>query len=430
MAHSFAINLFHKFIAGISGIIIARLLGPAGKGRFALITLVSSVALSLISVGLVNAQIHLKRKYSIEKVTVNSLFIAFLAGILFLVLFLLSLPFLRGSVFKDIELALLIVVVAFIPLQLCGLSLKRTAQSMYDIKAFNYLNTAKPVIFLVSLVTVTLLISRSLLWILLAWVFASVVSFVISFLYVNARLRLNRDLFDRRVLKDIVLYAMKVSVGGIFGFFQYRVDVFIVAYFLDAAAVGFYVVGLAVAEVLWRIPSAVVNVLLPKVADSADDKVNKITPMICRETSVLILGAGLLIFVLAHHLINLLYGSAYQPSVAVLRWVLPGVYFVSLWKILINDFNARGYPLFYGYSASVAVVVMVLLDIILIPRYGIVGAAVASSVAYFSSFITIIFIYRYKTGVPFRLFLPRTSDVKGLYFKNVALLRSLCRRAA
>ena len=64
--------------------------------------------------------------------------------------------------------------------------------------------------------------------------------------------------------------------------------------------------------------------------------------------------------------IRLIYGEDFLASSIILQIFLPGVVFISLWKILINDLNARGKPSYYSLSALIAVIIMVSLDFILI----------------------------------------------------------------
>ena len=71
--HSFNNEVLRKFIAVISAALIARTLGPSGKGQYALLTYFAAISVSFVSVGLANAQLFLKRKYILEKVTCSSI---------------------------------------------------------------------------------------------------------------------------------------------------------------------------------------------------------------------------------------------------------------------------------------------------------------------------------------------------------------------
>ena len=80
--------------------------------------------------------------------------------------------------------------------------------------------------------------------------------------------------------------------------------------------------------------------------------------------------------------------------------------------MLANDLIARGYPTNYSVTSGVALTIMILLDVLLIPRYGIDGAALASTVSYFAATSLIVYIYIRLTGNPLRmLIIPQRSDL-------------------
>jgi len=88
---------------------------------------------------------------------------------------------------------------------------------------------------------------------------------------------------------------------------------------------------------------------------------------------------------------------------------------LSLMFILASYINGIGKPRVNLYISMVAMVVTVILDITLIPRYSIEGAAVASSMAYsLATFLSMAYFLR-QTGLPARsLFLLNRDDINQL----------------
>jgi O-antigen/teichoic acid export membrane protein len=62
-------------------------------------------------------------------------------------------------------------------------------------------------------------------------------------------------------------------------------------------------------------------------------------------------------------------------------------------KVLTNEIAGRGYPHYNSFTSGVALILTVLFDLILIPRFGIIGAALASSIAYGTIFFVAIGFY-------------------------------------
>jgi O-antigen/teichoic acid export membrane protein len=73
--------------------------------------------------------------------------------------------------------------------------------------------------------------------------------------------------------------------------------------------------------------------------------------------------------------------------------LLPGVVLLGGGKVLTNEIAGRGYPHYNSINAGLALILTIALDLILIPRYGVLGASLASSVAYTLIFLTAIAFY-------------------------------------
>jgi Na+-driven multidrug efflux pump len=92
--------------------------------------------------------------------------------------------------------------------------------------------------------------------------------------------------------------------------------------------------------------------------------------------------------------------------------LLLGVVALSLHKILASDLSGRGLPQYPSITSALALVVTLVADLLLIPRYGIVGAAWASTLAYGVQTIALVVIYRRVTGVAWRdLVVLRRDDL-------------------
>ena len=85
---------------------------------------------------------------------------------------------------------------------------------------------------------------------------------------------------------------------------------------------------------------------------------------------------------------------------------MPGAIALSGTKVLASDLTGRGYPGINTVIAICTMVITVLGDVLLIPRYGIIGAAVASSVGYSASLILTMTAFRGRSGIRLRFLLP------------------------
>jgi O-antigen/teichoic acid export membrane protein len=180
--------------------------------------------------------------------------------------------------------------------------------------------------------------------------------------------------------------ALSMGVRGQFGnvamLFNYRLDVFVLNYFLNPAQVGLYALGVVISESLWQIPSAASVALFPRTARTVDRDANRFTCFVTRQVLLLAGAFGVAMALASPLAIPLIFGSRFAPSVAVIWWILPGTVALAAGKVMAADITARGKP---EYNSIISIVVgglTVVLDLVLIPRMGIRGAALASSIAY------------------------------------------------
>jgi O-antigen/teichoic acid export membrane protein len=165
-------------------------------------------------------------------------------------------------------------------------------------------------------------------------------------------------------------------------FATYRLDVFVVNYFLNPAEVGFYVLGVVISESLWQVPQAVAVTLSPRTARTARGGSAEFTCFVTRQVFLLACVVGLVMAIASPWLLPLIFGVRFAPSVAVIWWILPGTVAFAVAKVMAADLTARGKPEYNSMIAVLSAILTVLLDFALIPRMGIRGAALASSITY------------------------------------------------
>jgi Polysaccharide biosynthesis C-terminal domain len=136
-------------------------------------------------------------------------------------------------------------------------------------------------------------------------------------------------------------------------------------------------------------------VLLPRLAglDAAEETRRQLTPIIARWITLIVLGIAIVLAVTMDWIVNLVFGPEYAPTADVLRWLLPGIVAYSCVMVLSPDLSARGRPDLNGWAAAVSLAVNVACNLLLIPLYGITGAALATTIAYAITAVITIWFY-------------------------------------
>ncbi|CAA7599629.1 Polysaccharide biosynthesis C-terminal domain protein [Acididesulfobacillus acetoxydans] len=212
-------------------------------------------------------------------------------------------------------------------------------------------------------------------------------------------------------------YGLKAQVGNFIQRLNYSLDVFIVNYFLPLNQVGMYWVAVTLGKTLWAVSGSIATVILP-VASSATNQgeLDTFTNQVTRVSLALIALFSLVLGIISRPLIIWWFTYPFAPAAEAFLWLLPGVAIFSISNILANYLAGVGLVEKNIYSAVISGVVTVVLDFVLIPRIGINGASIATSLSYITFTLTTLYFYVRHTRC-------RWQDVLILKGADLALMR-------
>jgi O-antigen/teichoic acid export membrane protein len=226
------------------------------------------------------------------------------------------------------------------------------------------------------------------------------------------------------LVRAMAAYGWRAHVSAVLMVLLLRADVYLVRWLTgDAAEVGFYSRSVQVAEVVLLFLLAVENVLFPRMSSLAAGEIPRAAAALCRRGLAaataarrrVAWAAGLALAVAfeaaSHWLIVAPFGEAFAPSIAPLRILLPGVLAVGFARMLFAVFYAQERPWAPAVVTAVALVLVTGLDLALIPRWGIEGAAAASLAGYALAAAAALAWFARRNGMRARDFLiPRCED--------------------
>jgi O-antigen/teichoic acid export membrane protein len=209
-------------------------------------------------------------------------------------------------------------------------------------------------------------------------------------------------------------YALRSGLVGLVTLLNYRSDVFLVAVFGTPAMLGMYTLAVSAAETLLAATQITAVVTAPHVGSLEEGAAASLAARAVRHN---VLVAGVLCAVLAlvaPFAVHLLYGSAFMPVVPAMRVLLIGVFALSLGSPMATYFTIRlGRPEVPLVLVSLSALICIVGSILLIPRLGLVGAALASTVAYVAGQSAAIIWFASVARIDIRAMLvPRGSDLR------------------
>jgi O-antigen/teichoic acid export membrane protein len=207
-----------------------------------------------------------------------------------------------------------------------------------------------------------------------------------------------RPRYSQRSWRLLVRAGMPGMAAGLGEVFTYRIDRYLLALFATPAAVGLYSVASTAPELL-RLPALALGMPIFHRLASGAAAVRDFRRL--RRLCFLATGAlGAVAFAVAPVVIRATFGVAYAGSVTPLRILLLGELGIAMYHIDGAALGGLGSLGYVSIAALTGLALVAAADVILIPAYGVAGAAWASAVAYSVMGITAGYFLRRRIADP------------------------------
>ena len=175
----------------------------------------------------------------------------------------------------------------------------------------------------------------------------------------------------------------------------WKIDIFILNVFIDNSEIAIYAAATSISQSWYFLPLAIANIFAPKIVKSKE--LNKPFKTALLMNVIACLAMILIVLLSIEFVINTLYDSSYRNAIQVAQiHSIGGIYiaFNSLWLWWLVA-NNKGY--IYLYGQITAILLNVIFNIYLIPKFGIMGSAIASVLSVNTAQIISIFYFSPKS---------------------------------
>jgi O-antigen/teichoic acid export membrane protein len=197
--------------------------------------------------------------------------------------------------------------------------------------------------------------------------------------------------------RKIAVYGGIQATGGVASLLLYKTDILLVDFFRASAETALYKAALTPAELIWFVPSVIQAALLQNASDHwSNGRIAAINENVKTGLKYAFLALTLFavgLFALAREFLAVYFGSTYGASAFSLRVLLVGTFFFGLSRILVPVLQGTGWIKYTESVAIVALGVNIGLNVLLIPRYGIRGAATATAISYCFIFLGTLLVW-------------------------------------
>jgi O-antigen/teichoic acid export membrane protein len=378
---------------GIAGILVARTLGPVGKGDLAFLVTLSGIAIQITNFG-----IHSSNTFYFGRSPQHLgsiLYYCYLAivssGILTGLGFICFNAALRQNPAYSTEIAILIVL--SVPIGLTFLFSSNLLLAQQRIHAYNVFEVADKLSYLLFAFALFLVPNLGVVFIFMAplvprlflglWYFAAANKTVTAL-----------KAFPRNDARNYFIYGMKTFVATLLMFLILHSDILMIHWYIGGEETGTYSAAVALLEFCYM-PAVVFSTLLfPRLVLEVTNRDKwimmwKLTPLVGFVSLVLI--TGLVVF--SESVVFLLFGIQFARAAEIIPYLAPGILFLSINTLFMNFFASVNLPPMILLMLCLAAVLNFLLNLFAIPALGGLGAAIASSITY-GAMLTSSFLYR------------------------------------
>lgn len=392
-------------------ILLTNILGTEGFGLYYTLIVIPLIVLSFTHLGIRGASIYLigQKKYTDDELVSAVVSILIVTGTIGMLFSLIAYYFFNEPQYTATIIGLIII---FIPFRLSIVYIGGIFFGKDEIRLANSFEWSINLLNLILAIILVWYYKTGLLGAVLSLSIANIIVGIYALHTVFKRFKVTINFRSK-----IITYLIRLGILYAFTFFvvqlNYRTDILILERLSTIREVGVYSLGVHIAEQLWQIPFAISVVLFSRTANLQDqDKITQSSITLARQSVILILILSLLVIIAAPFIIPVVFGADFISSATLLNFILPGIIFMVVFRVLSGHLAGKGKPQFAVYAFLPALILNIILNIFFIPEYGAKGAAIASDISYLIGTIVYWIIYAHDAKVSYMEILKfKRSDI-------------------
>lgn len=411
----FASNIFMLGINVLNGIMIARFLGPEGRGEQAAIIMWPQFLAYCLTLGIPSALVYYMKKKGEDQGTyyITALYMSVILGSVAMVIGAVLIPFWMKDYSQNVidfaAWALVMTPIAMIGTVNTAALQAREEFTLYSISRY------------FPLVGTMLLLCGLIITGHFTPIFSSV-AYLLPVLpvavWITFKLVSQYKVSQRNKLKSsrkILSYGIRSYGTDVAGTFSGYIDQILVVGLLSPASLGLYVVSLNLSKIVNMIQNAITSVLFPKASGLEQSEAIQLTFKVYRISTLVTIFVGIGVFIVAPYLLILLYGKSFADAIPVFRILIFQTAIASLSWILSQGFMSTGKPGIVTVIRVLTLGLNIALMRVLIPILEIKGAAISLLITCVVEFLAIFLIYMVKHNIKLKDFFVSKNDVIWLF---------------
>lgn len=219
---------------------------------------------------------------------------------------------------------------------------------------------------------------------------------------------------------QLFTFSFLIYLTNLLAFFTYKADIWFLGYYKGNSSVGIYSLSVLFAQIVWLIPNAISSIHLAEIASNSKAHQIKITLSSIKISIYTAFFIGISIYILSYFFIESIFGEKFAevPNIILILYI--GIIPFSSMPI-ISSYLAGNNNYKYNFIISfILCLITLILDFLLIPIYGIIGAALASSISYLAgAFLLTMYFLKITNLKIYELLFFKYDELKYAFKKNI-----------
>lgn len=403
---TFTVRFIAAMLNFLIAVIISRYLGASGKGEQGI--LIATITIIILFDNLVGGAtvVYLTPRLKIKNILTAAYLWAFFVSIItFLILFITGIVDTKYQFW----IALLSGIFSFSSINTSILIGKEK------------ISQSNILVFMIPLLTFLLLllfygsgIYVSIQSYIIALFLTYSINIVISFYFLSPYLKNQQPLKYRHIfptLKIMLSYGYQNQLAHIFQLSSYRISFFVIEYYWGKSHVGVYSNGVSIIESVWMIASSINLYQYSRIVNTSDTLYQiKLTESLTKYGLLIALMVLLPLLLLPSSFYIWVFGKEFSEISNLILFLAPGIWVYNYSLLISHYFSGNGKYYINAICSGAGLLVTLAVVFILVPKYGIYGAAITSSISYFFTALMAILFFK-KEGGSWVIF-PTFSELK------------------
>lgn len=205
--------------------------------------------------------------------------------------------------------------------------------------------------------------------------------------------------FSRDIFSQVRSYSLKAWAGNLSFFVSLRIDQLLLVSFVDSENLGIYAVAAAISTLSGPIARGFAQALLPFIrkATSDDERIERVAQTV-RQVGLLSLLVLALMAATAWFIIPFALGDSFAGAVLPLLILLPGAWATDVTQVYTIALTSFNRPIEASKAQLAAAIATAIGLVTLLSPFGIVGAAITTTISYWVGLVVHIAYWRRLVG--------------------------------